>query len=121
VDKVLQTLKNLPSANVVYGTGITACSKGSFKGKIETAARNEKQGMIGFVYIWTIDSNNHAESYLTEGANGVITNRPGVMTEELTSRGYTLATPGTVFPPAKKRTEPERCGEAPASPHRGTY
>jgi glycerophosphoryl diester phosphodiesterase len=101
VSKVLETLRKLPSANVVYGTGISACSKGSFKGKIETAAYNEKKGVIGFVYIWTIDNNNHAESYLIEGANGVITNRPGLMTAELRKRGYTLATPGTVFPPAK--------------------
>jgi glycerophosphoryl diester phosphodiesterase len=103
VSRVLETLKKLSSANVVYGTGITACVKRGFKGNIATAARYEKAGMIGFVYIWTIDNKDSADSYLREGANGVITNAPAAMTEVLKKRGYTMATPGTVFPPAKKQ------------------
>jgi glycerophosphoryl diester phosphodiesterase len=103
VKKVLKKLTTLSSANIVFGTGITACMFGNFETPIAQAALNESKGVIGFVYIWTIDNRDSAFSYLRAGANGVMTNSPAPMIEFLKKKGYTLAIPGTVFPPATSK------------------
>ena len=103
VSRVLAALKALPSANVAYGTGISACTWGNYESEIRTAAAEEKKGVISFVYIWTLDKPSSASAYLLAGANGVITNAPVAMIEQLTTDGYKLATPGTPLPPAKPK------------------
>jgi hypothetical protein len=101
---VLMKLTTLSSPNIVYGTGISACAPGDFEKTIALAAKNESAGVIGLAYIWTIDKNSSASSYLKQGANGVMTNAPDTIVPYAKSLGYTLAAPGTLLPPATSKT-----------------
>jgi hypothetical protein len=100
---VLEKLTTLSSANIVYGTGISACAPGNYTQAIALASRNQAAGVIGFDYIWTLDKVSSASTYLTVGADGVMTNVPDRMVENLKKVGYTFAAPGTKFPPATSK------------------
>lgn len=100
---VLQKLTTLSSPQIVYGTGISACAPGTYYDQIALAAANRDAGVIGSVYIWTIDKDASASSYLTKGANGIMSNSPDTIIALVKKSGYTLAAPGTTFPPATSK------------------
>lgn len=99
----LQKLTTLSSPRIVYGTGISACAPGDYGNQIVLGAVNRNAGVIGFVYIWTIEKTDNAWLYVEFGANGVMTNTPDKMVKFFKDQGYTLAAPGTTFPPATSK------------------
>jgi len=97
---VLKNLVTLPTPRIVYGTGISACSPAQYYQQTLIGAFNERAGVIGLNYIWTIDKSSTAYWYLAKGATGLMTNSPDDMVSLFRSSGFRLATAGSSFPPA---------------------
>lgn len=91
---VLDKLVTLPSNNRVYGTGISACSPASYHGAILTGVSNKNAGVVGLVYIWTLDRDSSIDGYILNGATGVMTNYPSSAVEAAARHGLALAQPG---------------------------
>lgn len=94
---VIQALTRLPVTGRVYGTGISACAVGAFENAIMLGRVNQLAGVVGFNYIWTLDKRSSAATYLSKGAQGIMTNDPGPIVQEVRGHGYPLATPGARF------------------------
>jgi glycerophosphoryl diester phosphodiesterase len=86
--------KNLPSKNRVYGTGISACGPGTYYKAILTGAVNQHAGVVGLVYIWTLDKKESMDDYIKSGATGVMTNYPSLAVQAAKDNGLALAQPG---------------------------
>ncbi len=91
---VLEKLASLPSKNRVYGTGISACAPETYFKAILTGAANQRAGVIGLAYIWTLDKESSMDSYIKKGAMGVMTNFPGLAVRAAARHGLALAQPG---------------------------
>lgn len=100
--EVLDMLLSLPSHNIVYGTGITACWGTQFTDAILLGEVNRRAGVIGFNYIWTIDKYQSVGMYLEKGAGGIMTNNPATAVTKVKAMGYVMASPRelTLFPAA---------------------
>jgi hypothetical protein len=94
----IQKLMTLPTNNLAYGTGLTACSPNKYHEAIKKGVANERAGVIGLTYIWTIDKESSMKAYLDDGARGIITNEPGTLATVLKNRGARLAEPGERIP-----------------------
>nr|CAH0107836.1 unnamed protein product [Daphnia galeata] len=70
--KVLDDSLQLPTNNIVYSTGITACLPIVFTVLSETVSR-KKNAAVG---IWTVDQEYSMRSYLDIGVDFILTNRP---------------------------------------------
>jgi glycerophosphoryl diester phosphodiesterase len=100
------TRPGLPSANIVYGTGESACSPSQFWDSILLGEVNRRAGVIGFNYVWTIDKSTTAAEYLDKGAGAIITNDPAEIVRLVKKSRFTLAAPGrreTFFPAATNK------------------
>ena len=87
-------LLSLPTKNRAYSTGITVCLPNTFNVQIRLAAHNQRLGVIGSVGIWTLDKEASMNSYLTSGANSIITNYPQIAVRAIRNFGGELAKPG---------------------------
>lgn len=97
---VLDALVRLPSKNRVYGTGISACWFGNYHEAILTGAVNQHAGVVGLVYIWTLDKEKSMEGYMKDAATGVMTNYPSSAVQVAKNNGLVLAQPGVDRIPA---------------------
>ncbi len=103
-DDVIETVESLISLepltkNRVYGTGIHTCSLfGDFQEAIQLASMNQLRGVIGSVYVWTVDDESSMERYISSGAFGIITNHPSRLSKVLRRRGIKLLAPGSYIP-----------------------
>jgi len=104
-DNVVGTIKQLISLqpatdNRVYGTGVSACSPATYYDAILTGSANQKSGVVGSVYIWTIDKQSSMEQYIRAGALGIMTNHPSLLSKVLKKQGLKKALPGSAIPTA---------------------
>ncbi|XP_053404444.1 dermonecrotic toxin LdSicTox-alphaIB3b-like [Mercenaria mercenaria] len=98
--ETLQKLHTLPTRNIVYGTGISACSPKQIKDStMQLAAANKAKGVTGLTYVWTIDEESTIEHNL-QYVQGVLSNYPGIVNEVLQENGIRLATQSSSIPPA---------------------
>ena len=99
IESTLEKLHTLPTQNIVYGTGISACAlKSSISDStVEQAFINKVRGVAGMAYIWTIDKTSSMESYLPY-VQGIMTNYPGTLYEVLKKAGIELATQSSTIP-----------------------
>ena len=95
-EKVVKTLRRLPTKNIVYGTGITSLAAATYYDQMDWAAYTRDRGGLGLTYIWTIDSRKSMVKYLRHGVDGIMTNRPSTL-KKVIGR---LAKPGTPIPSA---------------------
>ena len=95
----LQKLHTLPTKNIVYGTGISACGlRSSIKDStVQLAFINKVKGVAGLAYIWTIDKTSSMRHYLPH-VQGIMTNYPGDLYEVLMKAGIQLATKSSTIP-----------------------
>lgn len=99
----LTTLHTLPTMNIVYGTGISACSPQQMKtSTMELAAANKAKGVIGLAYLWTVDSKSTILDNLPY-VQGVLSNYPGQVNDILIEKGIKKATQSSTIPPATNR------------------
>jgi hypothetical protein len=96
----MKTLISTGSKNLVFGTGVSACAIENFEAAISTAAANRDNGVIGLVYIWTIDKASSMANYIKKGANAMMTNNPSTLLNVVKEMGLTLAVPETPIPVA---------------------
>ena len=76
----LTFMSRLPTRNVIYSTGISACSPKSYLKQIRLASFNKDRGVVGNVFIWTLDKTTSFNAYYHAGARGIMTNRvPGLV------------------------------------------
>jgi hypothetical protein len=86
---VIDKLIELPSNNLVYGTGNTACWPFShYNDAIRTGASNQNDGG------WTLDRAESMDAYIESGAGGVMINYPQEAVEAAARNGMALAKPG---------------------------
>ena len=104
IDDVLAALDRLPSANLVYGTGISACVPKQFWNAILLSEMNRRAGVLGFNYIWTVDKTETALEYLEKGAGGIMTNDPATMADRLRWWGYPPPAKDARFPAATSKS-----------------
>jgi len=95
------SLPGVPSRNVVYGTGRSACSSRQYYNTILIGAANKAAGVIGLNYTWTIDEESSMEKYIRSGAQGIITNVPGTLVSLLRRKGIPLADSSTPIPASR--------------------
>lgn len=86
------------TSNRVYGTGISACSAGQYYDAITLGNANQRQGVVGSVYIWTIDKAGSMKQYIRSGALGIMTNHPGRLDDILKKQKIKKAAPGSLIP-----------------------
>jgi len=96
----LKTIKELASftKNRAYGVGLPSFVPIKFFSAISLASRNEKAGVIGFTYIWTIDDRDIMKKYIETGARGIMTDDPKALFEVYKQLGKTLAKPSDALP-----------------------
>ncbi len=83
-----------------FSTGITACAPVTYYEAIELSALNEKNGVMSFTGIWTLNDESSMSTYLDDGANGLMTNIPSHALAALEAKGLKLAEPGAAFAPS---------------------
>ena len=66
---------NLPTRNIIFAAGESACSPRGFKKEICLGGVNRDRGVLSNVIAWTVDKESSFESYFNHGARGIITNR----------------------------------------------
>jgi hypothetical protein len=94
----ISTLTTLESKNIVYGNGYTACLPKSFDSAIQNAVANRNAGVIGLVFIWTLDKETSMANYIQRGVDAIITNYPSKLAKVARERGKVLATPNSPIP-----------------------
>ena len=99
VVETLVELHSLPTSNIVYGTGTSACAlRSTIKDEtLKLAALNKANGLSGFTYIWTLDKDSSMKHYLPY-VQGLMTNYPGDLNDILREAGIKLATPSSTIP-----------------------
>ena len=116
--KVAGALIQLETDNRIYSTGITTCWGRRFYSEIQLAASNQERGVLGGTGIWTLDDESSMTSYLSLGADLIVTNFPGLLVEVIESQGLKPAKPGEalssatskkVFRPTSTCSEDQSC------------
>ena len=98
---VLETLHSLPTANIVYGTGLSSCVPLlQIEDKtLELAEINKARGVTGMSYMWTVDKESRMEHYI-DYLQGIMTNYPGRLYDILMKKGIVLANQASTIPVA---------------------
>ena len=65
----------LPTRNIIFAAGESACSPNGYYDEICLAGVNRDQGVLSNVIAWTVDKESSFEKYFKLGARGIITNR----------------------------------------------
>ncbi|MCW8931711.1 MAG: hypothetical protein OQL19_15945 [Gammaproteobacteria bacterium] len=86
--------------NRVYGTGISACAASQYYGAILLGRANQQRGVVGSVYIWTIDKSSSMEQYIRSGTLGIMTNHPSRLSDVVKKHSIKKALPGSAIPTA---------------------
>ena len=86
--------------NRIYGTGISACSSSQYFEAILLGRANQQSGVVGSVYVWTIDKSSSMKQYIRSGTLGIMTNHPSRLSDIVKEQGIKKATPGSFIPPA---------------------
>ncbi|XP_053404446.1 dermonecrotic toxin LamSicTox-alphaIV1ii-like [Mercenaria mercenaria] len=99
VEKALRKLHTLPTRNIVYGTGLTACLPMRVKDTLQLAAVNKAKGVTGLTYVWTIDKYSSIKENLPY-VQAVLSNYPGIVNQVLQDNGIQLASQSSSIPVA---------------------
>ena len=93
ITKVLKTLHNLPTKNIVYGTGSSSCNPlyPINATTLELAAINKARGVTGMSYSWTVDKTSRQVLHM-KYLQGIMKNYPGKLYDLLMKNGIELAT-----------------------------
>jgi hypothetical protein len=104
VYRVLNALIKLPTKNRAYGVGISACLAGNYYKEIQVAVANKLAGVVGLVYIWTIDKEESMERYVALNVGGIMSNNPALAYQVFGEHKhkYTYADVNTVIPAATR-------------------
>lgn len=98
----LRLLHTLPTNNIVYGTGTSACSPSQIKSStMQLAAINRAQGVSGLTYLWTVDRESTIRENL-QFVEGIMSNYPGKVFDILQEYGLSLATQSSSIPEARR-------------------
>ncbi len=84
-------LRGLNYSNIVYSTGVSACSPNTYYSEIVAAARNKFSNLVSNVFIWTLDADSSFQKYYDFGARGIVTNKPAALFAWAQKNGLTLA------------------------------
>ena len=97
-NQTIWSLIDLQTSRRVYGTGISACSAAQYYEAVTHGAANERAGVVGLTYTWTIDKESTMRKYLQAVARGIITNNPGTLASVLRERNAKLVAAGSTIP-----------------------
>lgn len=92
----LSILKQMPTRNRAFGTGLTSCLPSNYEPAISTGDMNEDAHSSALTYLWTIDSESSMRQYLTRTRpRAILTNKPALLRRVALSQGLKLAEPET--------------------------
>ena len=98
--KSYSIMRGLNTSNIIFGTGASSCSPLDHSLTTLTTARNNKNsGWISMAYTWTDDNPDTMRRDL-DYVQGIITNYPSRLRNELRRAGKQLATQSSVIPAA---------------------
>lgn len=98
LDATMQALQDLPTQNIIFSYGLTACSTWQFDTQtLQQAKRHTRNRLIGMTYIWTVDIPSTMR-YNLQYVNGILSNYPGIVRDVLEESGKTLATQRSIIP-----------------------
>jgi hypothetical protein len=95
----MRLLASFPTKNRAYGCGITVCAPFShYYAEIAAGAKNVASGSMAFAYHWSLNDEGAMEKYIDAGADGIMTNYPGLLVAVAKRKGLVLAKPEDPFP-----------------------
>ena len=93
-------MQDLPTRNIIFGTGQSSCSPWAHsQTTLDEARINKDYGTISMAYTWTDDAESTIEHNLNY-VQGIITNFPSTVRDVLQRTGRQLATQSTTIPAA---------------------
>lgn len=96
----LRELSILPTRNIIFSYGFSACLPYSMdRDTMQVAAQKKANGEIGMTYIWSVDLKSTMEENLPY-VQGILSNHPSRVNEVLQKHGIKLATQVNTIPPA---------------------
>ena len=101
--KSLALMQELPTRNIIFGTGASSCSpRAHSQTTLDEARKNKDNGTISMAYTWTDDKTSTIKHDL-KYVQGIITNYPSSVRDVLRRTGRRLATQNSTIPAAIKR------------------
>ncbi len=90
----IKALIDLGTANRVYSVGISKTMPGTFYNQVSLSTYNKKTGVLAATGVWTLDSKDSMNKYLSYDVDSIMTNVPGDALSVFTDLHIPLAKPG---------------------------